>query len=211
MSETKKIFFIFLPILILTFLLFFLNFKQNKNLFSNETQEKNNEIFQISINNSDPIIGNKKAPITVIAFADFACSQCKTDFFILEKLLTNYSDKFKIVWKGLPINFYPYNSSIAIKYAYCANKQNKFEDFEQYAYSNNTDLSSSTLNNISQELKLDLKKITNCLEEQTTENYIELNKSYANNLNIQKIPTYFLNNKQINPKNEEEWKLILNL
>lgn len=209
--KIRKIIIFFLPLTILVFLIFLINFRQNKNLFSYSIENNSINSFQIPINTNDPVIGNKRNLKSIIVFADFSCSACKSDNFILEKLLSENLGAFKIIWKGLPVGFYPHNSHIAIRYAYCANKQNKFEEFEKHAYTNNLDLSSSTLDNISQEIKLDQKKLANCLNSQEVEDYIEINKSYADGLNIQKIPAYFLENKQINPKNENEWKLILNL
>ena len=215
MSNFKKIILFFLPILFLVFLMFYFNLKENNSIFSysnkDNIENKNINEFQISISVNDPIIGNKKAPITIIAFADFACAACKIDSMILDKLINENPNKIKVIWKALPVSFYPYNSSDAIKYAYCANKQNKFPEFKNLAYTNNFDLSSSTLQNISQEIELNEKKLNTCLNDSEKDNYIEMNKNYANILNIQEVPTYFLNNKQITPKNENEWKLILNL
>ncbi|MFA5211162.1 MAG: thioredoxin domain-containing protein [Patescibacteria group bacterium] len=214
MTNLKKILFFFLPIIGLVFLLFYFSLKTNNSLFSysqNKQNDKTGQILQIPISVNDPIIGDKKNSDTLIVFADFACSACKNDSLILENLLTNYPNKFKIIWKGLPIAVYPYDSTLAIEYAYCANEQKKFPEFEKYSYTNNSDLSSSTLSQIITEINLDQKKFNKCLNEENKDNYIKINEYYAEMLNIQEIPTYFFNNKQITPKDENDWKLILNL
>ena len=120
--------------------------------------------------------------------------------------------KVKIIWKGLPVSQFPYPSKLVHTYAYCANKQGKFEGFKNYAFTNFANLSEASLEHIAEEIELDNKKLTECLEASETELYIENTKQIAQILNIQAVPTFFINNRQINqPSTQDGWKTLLNL
>ena len=62
----------------------------------------------LDITESDFIIGNKDAPITIIEYASMSCSHC-ADFHLktLPQLIEKYVDtgKIKIVFRDFPFNY----------------------------------------------------------------------------------------------------------
>jgi protein-disulfide isomerase len=216
MLTTKKMFFIFLPALFLASLALFIRIVQFEPLQpkTTETNQENTDVnqFVIPISPDDPIVGNKKAPITIIAFEDFACPACQQQSIILDQLIATYPQKIKIIWKGLPVHEFPYPSEEAQKYSFCANKQGKFDTFRELAFTNGDNLSSSVLTSITGEIGLDSKDFDACIQSEAPTTYKTQNEQLAQILNIQAVPTYFVNNKQIpNPTTLEDWKLLLNL
>ncbi|MFA4830592.1 MAG: DsbA family protein [Patescibacteria group bacterium] len=217
MIKTRHILFILLPaILIVAFALFVraLQYEplQPKKTEEKETVEPKTAKLQIPISPDDPIMGGKKAPITLIAFEDLACGHCAEQDAIFKELLAKHPNKIKIIWKPLPVIFLPYPSGTAHKYAFCANKQNKFEEFKTIAFSNQMELSPNILSAIAEQINLNPEILQSCLESGEVASYLETTKQLGIALNIQSVPAIFFNNVQIeNQTTVTGWKTLLQL
>ncbi|MFA6427770.1 MAG: thioredoxin domain-containing protein [Candidatus Magasanikbacteria bacterium] len=214
MLSSKKLIFIFVPAILVAGLALFVRIIQYQPLYSKDEEQTTDtpKEFTIPFLPQDPILGNKKSALTIVAFEDFACPACKQQETILANLQKEYPEKFKIVWKGLPVTEFPHPSETAHLYGYCAQQQKKFEEFKAYAFNNETNLSASTLDIIAGEINLDLDELKTCLENGDPKAYIEGTKSIALMLNIQAVPTFFIDNKQIKtPATEQDWKIVLGL
>lgn len=211
----KKIYKVFIPAILLCALALFIQIVRYEPLIPKMDEQKKDEQsskFIIPILPTDPIIGNKKSPVTVVAFEDFSCGGCKAQHELFLELQNQYPDKVKMVWKGLPVNDFPYPSSDALKYGICAHEQKKFDEFASYAYANATNLSPGTLSQIADEIQLDRSDLDSCLSSERPAKQIELTKEIARTLNLQSVPTFFINNTQIQtPQSLDAWKQILGL
>ncbi len=214
MIDTKKILIIFIPALLIASVGLFIRVIQYEPLFPDidEDESENTEEFIIPIYPDDPIIGNKKSPITIVAFEDFSCPACKEQSSIFDELNTEFPNKIKIIWKGLPVSTFPYPSESAHLYAYCAHKQKKFEEFKQFAFTNGENLSDTILKSIADTMELNNNKLESCIINPESLAYIEKTKQIAQILNVRAVPTFFINNQQVDhPTTREGWKMYLNL
>ncbi len=214
MLKTKHLLSIFVPALVIAGIALFVRIIQYQPLFPKIDPEKikNPAALIIPIFPDDIIIGDKKAPITLIAFEDLGCEACKAADATLNAVLAKYPGKLKIVWKGLPVAVFPYPTETAQKYAYCANKQKKFATFKDYAYANADNLSDETLDIILEKTEIDAVKLKECAATDATAQYLTRVKELAASLNIQSVPTFFLNNKQIpGSQSEDGWVSLLGL
>jgi len=213
MLSTKKLLYIFIPALLIVGFAFFVQIIQYQPLFPKvKNTEKTTSEFVIPLHPSDPIIGDVKSPITIVAFEDFSCPACIQQSAMLKNLNERYPSKFKIVWKGLPVSEFPYPSLEAQKYGYCANEQKRFADFQAGAFANSNTLSETILQTIVKDMALNEKNLSKCLNDPEVLSYIDNNKQIAQVLNIQSVPTFFIDNKQIkNPTSEYQWEDILGL
>lgn len=214
MIKTKHIFLILIPAILVVIFALFIRFLQYipTDSIGEKDEQKQEQLNQIPIYPDDPIIGNKKAPISLIIFDDLGCSACQKQNIILEQLLEKYPDKIKIIWKSLPITQIPFPSKQAHEYAFCANKQNKFDEFKKIAFVNKDNLSSKTLQVIAEKIELDTKKLNSCLNSGQADTYITTTEELARVFNIQAIPTVFLNNIQIKyPETLAGWEELLGL
>lgn len=211
--KIKNLLLIFIPAILIATLALFIRFIQYEPLLPDETEIKTtNSGFQIPLYPDDPIIGNKKAPLTLIVFEDFGCAGCQSQSTLLDTLMKKYPDKIKVVWKGIVATEFPFSTKLAHQYGFCANKQNKFKEFSQLAFTNGENLSQAILDMINKEIKLDEEKFTTCLNSDEALAYLTKNEQLGLALNIQSVPTFFLNNKQINPPAIlEGWEAVLGL
>jgi len=160
----------------------------------------------------DPILGDTRAPITIIAFEDFACEGCRRQHEMFVELERLYPKKVKIIWKGIPVNQFPHPSLMAHRYGFCANQQKKFAEFASYAYANNLNLSESTLLQIMEEIGIRNNRLATCLASDAPDSYIATTEEIARFFNVMEVPTFFIDNVQIRtPQSLESWRQTLDL
>jgi len=214
MLKHSKLFIVFVPALLIVGIALFIQITRYTPLlpdFNPATAEEQKE-FIIPILPTDPIVGEKSAPITLVAFEDYACAGCQTQNIIFTSLEEQYPGRVKLIWKGLPVTQFPFPSQTAHQYAYCANKQKKFAEFKEFAFLNGQNLSPGVLDSISEQIELDIEKLQTCLAEPGVDEYIAHVESLAQILQIQSVPTFFRDNKQIqHPQTLEGWVNLLQL
>ncbi len=211
MNKTyKKITFSFLGLLFLTLFLVLIQIVKYKPLTPDNkikkiiTENKN----LINYSKSEPYLGNFKAKHTLIMFFDYQCPACQTNNYLIQKIYRQYpeiSQKIKTIFKPLPLTTIPYSTKTVHKYAYCANQQEKFFEFNQKVL-NLQYLKPDNLDLIIQKIGINEKKFKKCLNDPKTEKYIIDNINLANQLHVKILPTFFLDEKQIQtPENEKQW------
>jgi protein-disulfide isomerase len=215
--KNKHLYLAFIPAILLVSIAFLVRIYQYEPLNhiidlsgSDKTNLEDSSFIPVFLD--DPILGDKKAPITIIAFEDFSCNACKTQSMLLTELLNTYPKKIKVIWKGLPSTGFQNSTELAHEYAYCASKQNKFDEFNQYAFTNSKNLDEKTLDIIIEQIEANSKKIKNCLKTEEPKSYLTRSKQVALAVNVQSLPTLFVNDEQIqSPHTIEEWISILKL
>ena len=87
-------------------------------------QEDFNKVYAIDTGIS-PVLGNPKAPVTIVEFSDFQCPFCARFHPMLEGVLKAYPDKVRVVIKNFPLPFHQ-NARAAAKLALSAGLQGKY-------------------------------------------------------------------------------------
>ena len=214
MPNTKKLLLVFIPAILLVGFAFFLRLIQHAFIFA-QPEEPSNEteaLASIPIFPEDPIVGSKKAPTTLIVFGDWACEACRQLDEVTTRLIQKHPKKIKLIWKGLPVATFPVPSRWAHRYAYCAHQQQKFSSFKTLAFANQNNLTVETLDALAQEIPLDAEELQECLNSPELSTYLTNNENLARLLNIQAVPTVFLDNQQIKaPLTLTEWEGLLQL
>lgn len=211
MSSNKLLFAAFVPIILLAGIGLFIRVIQYEPLIPDLPEETEKKL-QVPIFLEDPIVGDKKAAKTIVAFEDFGCKSCAEQSKILDTILEKNPKSAKIVWKIMAITSFPQDSTEAGKYGFCANEQGRFDEFKKYAFENAENLTNLTLETIAKEMKLDEKKLEECLKSPRSTAYLDTVKNLGKLLNVQALPTMFIDNKQIQiPANEAGWKTLLGI
>ncbi len=203
---------IFIPAVLLVSLTLFISVVQYKPLHEQiqETQPSSSEELVIPILPEDPILGDKKSPISIIMFADLGCESCKKQHAIISELQQTYPKKIKVIWKGLPVTRFPVSSEEAHAYAYCANRQGKIESFITLLYAQTSPLTETILTAAAEEIGLQQDILQECLASTAPQQYKDTVTGLANILQIQSVPTLFLEGKQIKPPTSREaWEALL--
>lgn len=210
--KTKQLLLIFVPAFLIAIITLFVRVVQYRPLDIKVTAEEQAQATTVPLLPEDPILGNKKAPITLIAFEDFSCEGCEAQTKLLDEVVQRFPNKLKIVWKGSPVSKFPYDSRPAHIYSYCMNEQGKFSEWKKLAFTNSRNLSAALLPTLRDQIPINIKKFEACLNSTAPEDYIKKTEEIAQSLNIQSVPTFFVDDKQIQPpQTVEGWITLLQL
>ena len=209
----KQISIVFLPAILIVGITLTIRILQYKPLYpETNTEQKQQDIEQVPVFPNDAILGSQNAAKTIVAFEDLSCGACKKQHEVFKDLIEKHPNKVKVVWKGLPIKNIPISSEEAHRYAFCMNKQDKFQEFADYAFTNSNNLVPEILQGITNEIDINQSRLKKCLNSNQPDEYIQKTKELAKVLNIQAVPSVFVNGEEVRkPSSVTGWKNVLNI
>lgn len=153
---------------------------------------------------ADHITGNPKARNTLVEYVDYQCSACGAIAPTVERVIKEYKDDLRIVFRHFPLTSIHPNGFASSRAAEAAGAQDKFWEMTHLLFSRQSEWSESTspLNEFkayAAELKLDVNKFSDGYNSQTTTSRINRDISFGNKLGVDSTPTFYLNDKVITP------------
>ncbi|MBI5254692.1 thioredoxin domain-containing protein [Candidatus Falkowbacteria bacterium] len=159
------------------------------------TSEDMEALKAILLNKQSPQWGAEKPIITIVEFGDFRCPQCYKEFFVLRPLLIKYQDKIRFYWRD-----YPVVAEESLTFALagrCSQEQGKFLQFHDKLFQKQSELKTTDLVKISQQVGLNSFLFTQCLEKKLKLGLINNDIKDAETLGVKGTPTLFINNQKI--------------
>lgn len=141
----------------------------------------------------DPAIGSENPLITIVEFADFQCTYCRQEAPILRKIILDYNDEIKVIFRDFPISSSHPDAMGAALAANCAHEQDKFWDFHDVLFQNQDNLSIENLLIMARDLGLDMGRFSECLGDRKYEMEIQNDLLDGIKLGISGTPTFFIN------------------
>ncbi|KKT54256.1 MAG: DSBA oxidoreductase [Candidatus Collierbacteria bacterium GW2011_GWB1_45_35] len=155
---------------------------------------------KVSVDN-DPVLGDKKAIVTLIEFSDYECPFCKKYFTdTYPQIKKDYIDtgKVKMVFRDLPLGFHQ-NAPKEAEAAECARKQGGDTTYFKYhdqiftkTTSNGTGLALDQLPIIAKELGLNVNKFQQCLDSGEFKSEVDKDLADAGAVGANGTPTFFI-------------------
>lgn len=163
-------------------------------------------VHEIPIDHS-PIKGNKKAPITIVAFDDFQCPFCARFHPVLSEVLEAYPKKVKVVIKHFPLGFHKQAKSAA-KAAFAAGEQKKYWEMVDLLLENARNLSPEKYEELAKSLKLNMKKFRKALEKNDAkyEEWIKADMQLGSKVGVRGTPTFYLNGRKTRARTLDAYK-----
>ncbi len=155
----------------------------------------------------DPVLGDKKAPVTVIEFSDFQCPFCRR-FYVqtLGELEKNYVDTGKVsfVYRDFPLDSIHPSAVPAALASQCAYEQNKWGEMHNKIYDEQQKQGSGTIDFSVNDLKkwaseingIDANKFNQCLDSQKYLSEVQKDFTDGVNLGVTGTPTFYIGNSQ---------------
>ena len=146
----------------------------------------------------DPCIGPENAPITIIEFSDFQCAYCAR--FVdstLVPLLETYPDEIRFCYRDFPLdNIHPEARSAA-EAAQCAFEQDRFWEFHNGIFRNQTTLSDDLYIELASNINLDVDQFEKCYSSGRFRGRVNEDFSVARDLGVTGTPTFFVNGRPL--------------
>ena len=105
-----------------------------------------------------------------------------------------YGDKVRIVWKNLPLGMHQYAGPAAVA-AMTAHDQGKFWEYHDKLFANQGKLKKEDLIQYARDLKLDVKRFEDALNQGKFKPAVEADASEADKLGVTGTPAFFINGK----------------
>lgn len=136
----------------------------------NPTDTTNNQDsnIEISLDSSDPVLGDPNAPISIIEYSDFECPFCERAYSNTIASLKE-SDAFKngeinLIYRHFPLNNIHPKAQKAAEASVCAQKQSKFWEYHDTLFENQNALAVDDLKSYASDLGLNQAKFDSCLD-----------------------------------------------
>jgi len=186
-------------------ILFVVLFQPEKNLMNQSLEENNGNISTSmervygTINISGrPFLGSTDAPVTIMAFLDFQCPNCK-DWFLNTKpnITKNLIETEKANLVFIDAELLGTDSLTASEASYCAQEQGKYWEYLKILYNSQQGIddgwaNSENLKIFAFDLELDMNLFESCLESGKYEKKVKFNAFEAKKNGISKTPTFII-------------------
>lgn len=152
---------------------------------------------EFSITKNDNVRGKFNAPITLVQYSDFECPFSGRAYSTFKKLLSDYPDKVRLVYKHFPLSFHA-NAQKASESAECAGEQGKFWEYHDKLFENQSSgLSVSNFKQWAADLKLNTNKFNDCLDSGKYASKVQADEVDGQKRGVQGTPATFVNGQLI--------------
>ncbi|MEK7663844.1 MAG: DsbA family protein [Patescibacteria group bacterium] len=150
------------------------------------------------ITSENHIRGNVSAPITLVEFSDFECPFCESHVPTLERILSEYKDKVRLVYKHFPLtNIHP-NAQKAAEASECASEQGKFWEYHDILFKNQkSGLGIDKFKSWAVQLGLNASQFNNCLDSSKYKSKVDADTAEGASKRVNGTPATFINGELV--------------
>ncbi len=151
----------------------------------------------------DSVLGDPKAPVTIVEFSDYQCPFCTrfyedTEKQIYEKYIK--TGKVKFVYRDFPLSFHQ-NAQKAAEGAECAGEQGKYFEMHNKMFdksqADGTGIAVADLKTYAKELSLDTAKFNDCLDSGKMASEVQKDMADGAAAGVQGTPGFFVNGVEV--------------
>lgn len=137
-----------------------------------------------------------EAPLTLVEYGDYECPDCMASYPIVNKLIDEYGDRLRFVFRHFPMTSVHPRASMAAQAAEAAGAQGKFWPMHNLLYESRGGLDPSDLDRMAMRLSLDLYRFNSDLTTARWSRKIERDVSGGRASGVTGTPTFFVNGRR---------------
>ncbi len=141
-----------------------------------------------------PMKGAKDALVTIVQYSDFQCPFCTRVEPTMDKILTEYKGKVRVVWRDFPLDFHQ-NATPAAIAARAAGEQGKFWEMHKKLFENQQSLDGASLEKYGQELGLNMGKFKASLGNEKLKAAVSADAASGAKIGVRGTPAFFVNGR----------------
>ena len=165
-------------------------------------------VYDVKIGDS-PVLGSKDAPVTIVEFSDFQCPFCHREYPVLKKVLEEYPNDVKVVYKNFPLSFHK-NAPPAHAAAILAQKEQGntgFWKMHDMILSNPRKIGKDQLRKYAERMGLDLAKFDEVMADNTKIAALYKDDvAEARKCKVRGTPTILINGLKLANRNYQGYK-----
>ena len=160
----------------------------------------------LSITTDDqPVKGNPNAVVTIVEFTDFECPGCARQHPVLERIVSEYGDRVRLVVRDFPLSQHA-NAYKAAEAAEAAREQGKYWEYAAVLFRNQSALSVDKLRQYATEVGLDRAKFDKSLDSGKLAEKVQRDLMDGRKLGVNGTPSIFINGKRVSDNSYESVK-----
>lgn len=141
---------------------------------------------------NNPSLGYQTAPLTIVAYTDFACGACKKEALILREIQEENPDLIKLIFRHYPLKQHE-QALPAAKAAQAASFQGRFWDMHDQIFNHQSELNDELYVKLGQNIGLNMIMFMDDLIKPATEMLINQDIAAGDKIGLQATPTLVIN------------------
>ena len=164
-------------------------------------------VFQIATDDQ-PFKGNANAVVTIVEFTDFQCPSCAQQHPVLERLVSEFGDRVRLVVRDFPLSQHA-DAPKAAEAAEAAREQGKYWEYVAVLFRNQSALDVNKLKQYASDLGLDRTRFDTALDSRKFAEKIERDVLDGQKLGVNGTPTFYINGKRVSDRSYEGLKATI--
>jgi protein-disulfide isomerase len=161
-------------------------------------------VYQISTDDQ-PTRGVATAPVTVVEFTDFQCPSCAAMEPVLERIMTEYGGRVRLVVRDFPLTQHE-NAFKAAEAAEAARAQGKYWEYAHLLFTNQKALEVPKLKEYATQVGLDRQKFDALLDSGQLADKVQADSVEGTRIGVNATPTLFINGRPLQERSYEALK-----
>jgi protein-disulfide isomerase len=164
---------------------------------------------KVEVKPGDPAKGPQNAKVTIVEFSDFECPYCSRGAQTMDRILKDYPQDVRLVFKNSPLPFHK-NAEPAARAAYAAQQQGKFWEMHDALFNNQRGLSDQFYVEQAQKLGLNVDKFKADMNSEAAKARVKADQQDGEKLGIRGTPGFFVNGVLVSgAQPDEKFKQII--
>jgi protein-disulfide isomerase len=155
-----------------------------------------------------PAKGTANASVTIVAFTDFECPSCARQHPVLERIVSEFGDRVRLVVRDFPLSQHP-NARKAAEAAEAAREQGKYWEYAGVLFRNQSALGIDKLRQYATELGLDRARFDASLDSGKFSEKVQRDMIDGRKLGVNGTPTLYINGKRVSDHSYENVKSVI--
>ena len=155
-----------------------------------------------------PVKGTANASVTIVAFTDFECPSCARQHPVLERIVSEFGDRVRLVVRDFPLSQHA-NARKAAEAAEAAREQGKYWEYAGVLFRNQSALGADKLRQYATELGLDRARFDASLDSGKFAEKVQRDVIDGHKLGVNGTPTVYINGKRVSDHSYENVKSVI--
>ena len=155
-----------------------------------------------------PVKGTANASVTIVAFTDFECPSCARQHPVLERIVSEFGDRVRLVVRDFPLSQHA-NARKAAEAAEAAREQGKYWEYAGVLFRNQSALGADKLRQYATELGLDRARFDASLDSGKFAEKVQRDVIDGHKLGVNGTPTLYINGKRVSDHSYENVKSVI--
>jgi protein-disulfide isomerase len=144
----------------------------------------------------DHILGPPHAPVTMVEYGDFECPYCGKTHFVLQELIAQLGDRFRLAFRHFPLTQIHPHAEMAAEASEAAAAQGMFWEYHDTLYENQDALEEEDLLAYAQDLGLDVGRFQLDLFQRVHAPRVRQDFLSGVRSGVNGTPTFFINGRR---------------